>query len=350
MKRYITTTMLLGLLTAVTPPAFGALNTQRGYEGNSIYSARGTYGLGLLAYQDQKKEEADAYKAWYDANAAKDYPKAIELAKQYIDKFPQGSYVDYLKNKWIPSMRGYQFNQAMQAKNTAEMIKIGKEALAQDADNVDYLYLLALNIRQNELFATPPNFSHSAEAMDFSQRTIKLIEAGKVPAVVDKAKWNQNLTLSWLYQIEAMIENKNGAADKALDDYLKSASLDAANPLNYLMCGSLRQNKYQAAAQKFSAFPEADRQDPAAKPEVKAALDEVNKQADGVIDCWAHFLALTEPSNNPYGATRDQVKGALEALYKFRHPDSPDGLQKLIDQYKGGASANSKPAASTTGN
>ena len=322
-------TFVLGLSIAVLAPlALGDSNKPDGISGRE-----GSRPVPVASVQDPKKEEADLYKAWYDANAAKDYVKGLDLAKQYIEKFPQGGNVEYLK-KWIVSIRGYQFNQAMQGKNTAEMIRIGKEALAKDPDNIDYLYLLASTIRQNELFTTPPNFSHAADAMDFTQRTIRLIEGGKMPAVVDKTKWSQKTTLSWLYQNQAMIENKNGNPDKALENYTKSASLDAANPLNYLMCGSLRQSKYQTAAQKFSAFPESDRQDPAAKPEVKAALDEVNAQADAVIDCWSRFLALTEPPNNPYGGTRDQVKGALEALYKFRHPDAPDGLQKLIDQHK----------------
>ncbi len=347
MKRSLTATIVRGLLMAVFAPlAFGAWNAQANSAGIPGTEPAGPSQPGALITQDQKKDEADAYKAWYDANAAKDYSKAIELAKQYIEKFPQGTYVDYMKNKWFPSMRPIMFNMAMQAKNTGEMIRIGKEALAQDPDNIDYLYLVARSIRENELFSSPPNFSHGSEAIEFSQRAIKLIEGGKAPAVVEKAKWNQNATLSVLYQNLAVVEKKNGNSDRALENYTKSASLDGSNSYNYLMCGSLRQEKYQSAAQKFSAFPEADRQDPAAKPEVKAALDEVNKQADGVIECWARFLALTEPPNNPYGGTRDQVKNALEALYKFRHPDAADGLQKLIDQYKNGSSsASTKPAA-----
>jgi len=52
----------------------------------------------------QEQAEADAYKAWYDANAAKDYAKAMPLAKAYIEKFPTGKYTEYLKKTWIPSI------------------------------------------------------------------------------------------------------------------------------------------------------------------------------------------------------------------------------------------------------
>jgi hypothetical protein len=47
--------------------------------------------------------------------------------------------------------------------------------------------------------------------------------------------------------------------------------------------------------------------------------------------------------NNSYGPTREQVLKAATDLYKYRHPDSPDGLQKLIDQY-----SNSAPSASAS--
>jgi tetratricopeptide (TPR) repeat protein len=294
---------------------------------------------------DPKAAEAALYKSWFDANNAKDYTKAMPLAKEYLQKFPQGQYADYLK-KWVGQVRAYMFNQAMQAKNTAEMIKIGNEALAEGANNLDYLYLLAVSIRTNELFASPPNYSHASQAADFSQRSIGLIEGGKLPVGIDASK--KDATLAVLYQNLAVIEAKNNNHDKALEYYKKSSSLDAGNAslnaFNYLACGSLHQMKYQAAAQKYQAFPEEDRTADPPKEEVKAALDTVNAEADSVIDCWARFMGLTA-KNNTYGATRDQVGKALADLYKYRHPDSADGLQKLIDQY-----SNSAPPASASNN
>ena len=308
-------------------------------------SARPVSSLGAATQDDAKKAEADAYKAWYDAYTAKDTKKAMDAAKAYLDKFPSGDHANYLKG-WINSTRGGMFNQALQSKNTDEMIRIANEVLAQDPDNLDYIYILAIAIRQNELFASPPNFSHATQEEDYSNRAIKLIEGGKIPATIPKDKWNKNLVLSTLYQNIALIAADKKDPDKALANYEKSLSLDPANTFDYLACGSLRQLKYQAAVQKYSSIPEADRTADPPKPEVKAALDEVNKQADTVIDCWAHFIALTA-TNNGYGATRDQVNKALTELYNFRHPDAPDGLQKLIDQYKGTGGTASPPSGGT---
>jgi tetratricopeptide (TPR) repeat protein len=297
-----------------------------------LASAR-TVGLTTQAQaQDAAKEEAAIYKAFFDANNAKDHATALGHAKEYLKKFPTGTYATYLKG-WIVQNRSAQFNEAMKTKNTAEMIRLGKEQLAEDPENLDYLYLLAVNIRTNEVFASPPNYANAADLSDFSQRAIKLIEGGKVPVVVPKENWKQGPILGMLYHNLALVETKNKNIDKAIEHYKKASSLDAANPAYYLAVGALHQEKYQTAVQKYQAIPEADRQAAEPKPEVKAALDEANSYADLVIDNWARFMALTVTSE-PYRNTRAQVEKVLVDLYKYRHPDDADGLQKLIEQYK----------------
>jgi tetratricopeptide (TPR) repeat protein len=306
----------------------------------SVVSAR----VNLLAVagvaQDAAKEEGEVYSAFFEANKAKDIPKAVGFAKAYLEKFPTGKYAGYLKG-WL---RPHLFNEAITAKKTDDMIRIGKEALAAEPDNLDYLYLMALNIRTNELSASPPNYSHGAEAAEFSQRAIKLIEGGKVPAVVPKENWKQGPILGMLYQSVGLVAAKNKETDKALENYKKAATLDPSSPIYFLNMGSIYQEKYGTAAAKYQAFPQADRDAAELKPEVKAALDEVNTNADMVIENLARFMALTA-GQDPWKSTRDQVLAALTTMYNYRHPNDADGMQKLIDKFKsngapaGGASA-----------
>jgi tetratricopeptide (TPR) repeat protein len=308
-----------------------------------IASARSPIGQDA-AKQEATKEEAEAYKLWYEANQAKDIPKAVGFAKTYLEKFPTGQFATYLKG-WI---RPHLFNEAMKGKNTGEMIRLGKEQLAAEPENLDYLYLLAVSIQTNELFASPPNYSHAAEVADFSQRAIKLIEGGKVPQVVPKETWKQGPSLALLYSNLALVEAKNKNGDKAIGYYEKAATLDPSSASYFLQLGVLYQEKYQSAAKKYQDFPEADRQAAEPKPEVKGALDEANAHADKVIDNWARFMALTA-SVDAWKTTRDQVSGVLTNLYNYRHPDSPDGLQKLIEKYKtNGAPATTSAAATTS--
>jgi tetratricopeptide (TPR) repeat protein len=307
--------------------------------------------------QDPSAEEAAAYKAWYDANAAKDYPKAMGLAKAFLEKFPNSKNADYLKLKWIPQMRGYFFKQAADAKNVVEVIRIGKEVLASDPDNLDYLSALVVQIRTLELFANPPNFAHAAEATDFAERSIRAIEAGKTSS--DPKTFNAKLTLAYMHQTLAVIHEHNKDVDKALAEYDKAAAADNTNSVYYFNCGRIHNDKYAAAALKYDALqkkvdaiPDADRNAAEPKPEVKAAMDEakaalaeVNSQADAVINCWARFLGLTV-QNNQWGETRGRIEKALTDLYKYRHPDSTDGLQKLIDQNRPApANSNNTPSA-----
>lgn len=324
--------------------------------------------------QDPTPEEAAAYKAFYEAQAAKDYPKAVELAKAYLQKFPNGNAknVDYLK-KYIPSVRAYFFKQAADAKNVSEVIKVGKEVLAEDPDNLDYLSALAVQIRTNELFATPPNYAHAAEAADFAERAIRLIDAGKTPTGADPKVFNKNVTLAYLHQTLAVIYDHDKNPDKALAEYDKAAQLEPSNAAFFFHCGRIHNDKYAAGAVKYDAaqkkseelqkkvkaVPEADRT-AATKPEVqslladaktaqdeeKTALAEVNGQADAVIGCWARFLGLTL-EKNPWGATRDQINKAFTDLYKYRHNDSTDGLQKLIDQNRPNPAASNGDAAAS---
>lgn len=307
--------------------------------------------------QDPTPEEAAAYKAWFDANGLKDYPKAMELAKAYLDKFPTGKYAGYLKDKWIPQMRAYFIKQAADAKNIPEVIRIGKEILAADPDNLDYLSFLVVQIRSDELFATPPNYAHSGDAADFAARVIRLVEAGKTAG--DPTKFNPKITLAYMHQTLAVIYDHDKNVDKALAEYEKAGVLEPTQEAYFFQCGRIHNDKYAAAAAKYDAaqkkvdaLPEADRKAADPKPEVKAALDEskealaeVNTQADAVITCWARFLGLTA-TNNKWGETRAKIQVAFTELYKFRHNGSTEGMDKLIDQNRGNPSSSTSNTAS----
>jgi hypothetical protein len=308
--------------------------------------------------QDPAKEEADAYAAWYTAYKAQDAAKTLELGKAFVQKFPTSKYADFIKKDFAREY-GILFNEAVKAKNTAEIIRVGREVLASDPDNLDYLTAISIQIRQNELFATPPNFAHAAEAAEFTERAIRLLEAGKIPTGADPAKFNKNVTLAYFHQTLAVIYEHDKNVDKALAEYDKAAVVDNTNAAYFFQCGRIHNDKYAAAAQKYDALqkkvdaiPDADRNAAEPKPEVKAAMDEakaalaeVNSQADAVINCWARFLGLTA-QNNQWGETRGRIEKALTDLYKYRHNDSTDGLQKLIDQNRPApANSNNTPSA-----
>ena len=296
------------------------------------------------AAQDPAKEEADAYKAWYDAYTAKDLTKEIELGKAFVQKFPSSKNADYVK-KDIARARGILFNQALQQKNMDEMIRIGKEVLAEDPDNLDYLSAMAVHLSTNELFAKTPNYSHAADIVDFTNRALRLIEAGKTPTG-DPSKFDKAKTQAFFHRALAAVEDKEGGnTDRAIQQYMEVAKLEPMNAANYFQCGRLHQLKYTAAAKKYEAIPQADRDAAPAemKPDVKAALDELNREADAVINCWVRFLGLTATDMKGWESLRPKIQETVTTLYKYRNNDSTAGLDKLIEQNKGATPVSMPP-------
>jgi len=286
----------------------------------------------LAVAQEVVHDEGEAYRAWHGASQAGDNAKAMTAAKTYIQQYPTGQYADFMK-KWYGTAQMTALDAAIKEKRTADMITVGREILAADPENLNVLYALAFNIRRNELFAAPPNFTNAPAAVEFSKKAIALVESGKTLTGVQN--FDKNATLGWLTQILAVNEGKNGSAEEAIKLYTKSTALAPEDPSvaarNLLAVVSLRQSKYSELAKAYNALPDADRAAAEPKPEVKAAKDALNAAADGLIDAAAGFVAFGRTKNLP-AATVDRVNQLLETVYKGRFPEDTalEGLKKIL--------------------
>ena len=284
------------------------------------------------AAQEVVQDEGAAYRAWHDASQAGDNAKATAAAKAYLAQYPKGQYAEFI-TKWLGTAQMTALDAAIKEKRTADMIAVGREILAADPENLNVLYALAFNIRRNELFAAPPVFTNAPAAVEFSNKAIALVESGKTLTGV--ATFDKNATLAWLTQILAVNEGKNGSPAEAIKLYEKSTALAPEDPAiaarNLLAVVSLRQAKYGELAKAYNALPAEDRAAAEPKPEVKAAKDALNAEADGLIDAAAAFVAFGRTKNLP-AATVDRVNGLLETVYKGRFPEDAtlDGLKKIL--------------------
>jgi len=308
-----------------------------------LVAALAAGGVRAGAQDDPALAEAAAYTAWYGANEAKDVAKAYGLAQDYVKKFPAGQYAEFLKT-WVSQARGALFNQAFQKKDAATMLKIGQERLAEDPKDLAYLLSLSLNLRRLELFASPADYTHAAEAADFSRRAIELVEGGKAPAGADPAKWSKGDALGWLYQNLAVVAAKQDKDDEALAQFDKSSKADPDNQglvaYNSLFCGSIHKGRYDKAVASFLALPEEERTGAEPGPAAKPILEEANAKADAAIACWVRFVAIAEAQDS-YGETREKIAKALADLWAYRNPSDPEGYKKLIEQ--------NRPAAAPVG-
>ncbi len=280
--------------------------------------------------QEASADETVLYQTWYAANSQNMQDKAIEAAQAYLAKFPNGQYAAYLKN-WMLGPRLQAFGASVQAKNTDEMIKVGREILKADAENLAVYHSLAFNLRRFELLASPQSFAHAKEAVEFSVEAIRLIEAGKTI----QGQFNKDATLAMLYQIQAVVAVNAKDTEQAIGLYTKSLAADPGNvaigTYNLLALASLHRGPYGAAVDAYQALPEADRQAAEPSAAVKAARDTMNASADRLIDSWARFVALAR-ARNVAADTREQVLASVKAVYGSRHAGDTSGLEPLIEK------------------
>jgi len=284
-----------------------------------------------LAAQEVVQDEGASYRAFHEASQAGDIARAIDAANAYLEKYPSGQYAEFVK-KWQDTARMTQLDVAIKEKRTADMIKVGEEILTKDPENLNVIYALAFNIRRNELVAAPPVFQNAAAAVDFAKRGISLVEAGKTLTGV--ASFDKGATLAWMTQILAVNEGKNGSAAEAIRLYEKSTAFAPSDPLvarNLLGVVALRQGKYGELAKAYNALPDADRAAAEPNPEVKAAKEALNVEADALIEAAAGFVAYGRTRGLP-PATVDRVNQMLETVYKGRFPEDAglDGLKKIL--------------------
>ncbi len=284
------------------------------------------------AAQEVVPDEGSSYRAFHEASQAGDAARALTAAKAYLEKYPSGEYADFIR-KWQDTARLSVLDTAIKEKRTADMIAIGREILAADPENLNVVYALAFNIRRNELLASPPVFQNAATAVEFATRGLSLVESGKTLTGVQN--FDKGATLAWMTQILAIGESKNGSPAEAIKLYEKSTALSPGDPQiafrNLLAVVSLRQGKYGELAKAYNAFPDADRGAAEPKPEVKAAKDALNAEADALIDAAAAFVAFGRTKSlSP--AIVDRVNQMLETVYKGRFPEDAtlDGLKKIL--------------------
>ena len=298
----------------------------------ALFAALALASSAVVAAQEIVQDEGAAYRAWHDASQAGDNAKALAAAKEYLEKYPTGQYADFIK-KWYGAAQMTALDAAIKEKRTADMITVGREILARDPENLNVLYALAFNIRRNELLAAASSFANAPAAVEFSRKAIALVESGKTLTGV--AAFDKNATLAWLTQILALSEAKSGSPADAITLYEKSTSLAPNDPQiaarNLLAVVTLRQAKYGELAKAYNALPEADRAAAEPKPEVKAAKDALNAEADALIDVAARFVAFGKSKNLP-PATVERVNQMLETIYKGRFPEDAtlDGLKKVL--------------------
>ena len=163
-------------------------------------------------------------------------------------------------------------------------------------------------------------------SLQYGTKAIGLIEANKKPADLDEATWTaQKNMLPRLYQDMGILSfiSKNHADAQA--KFEKAATLVPDDPMNYAMIATIYDDQYQQSAEAYKAMPAGAQRD--------EMMKKITQQLDMAIENYARAIGVAT-GRPEYQPLMNQAIQNLTPYYKFRHNNSTDGMQALIDKYK----------------
>ncbi|HWS90611.1 MAG TPA: hypothetical protein VN282_26825 [Pyrinomonadaceae bacterium] len=204
-----------------------------------------------------------------------------------------------------------------------EAITLGAKWLAEHPDDISVMQNLTI-LASGQAIKGDNTFV--AQGRDYGAKAIALLEADKMPAGFDAAKWPdfKKQALVSLYRETGVLAFKagdNAAALPLLEKAIGHGSNDAAI---YFLVSDLLNDSYEDAAKSAMVAPAAEK--PAATQKAEAALDRV-------IESYARAIAFTE-GKAEFAQANAAFRERLTPYYKYRHKNSTDGMQQLIDKYK----------------
>jgi hypothetical protein len=246
----------------------------------------------------------------------KDAAQKVTLAQEYQGAFKEPSEQQMIMPLLIEAFAG--------AKRFDEAFSSGAGFLATNPDALIVLVQLT-GIGTDQAKQKNPKFI--PQSLQYGAHAIELIETNKKPADMDDAGWNnyKATVLPSLYRSMGLLFFVKGDRAEARIRLTKAVELSPTDPFNYLLLSSVLYDEYQEKATRYKGLPEG----PAKAAEMKTVLADL----DQVIDSYAHMIALSE-GNVPLQPFRQQYLQELESYYKFRHNNSTEGMQQLIDKYK----------------
>ncbi len=298
---------------------------------------------------DISEAEASAANA---VNAAPDASAKLAVAEQFIKKYPKSA-VRLDVAKYVASQIGSvsdatqkmtlaeNFQKTFTAENEQEIIlpvildayfaaqrtddafKLGTSVLSKQPENVGVLTQLAIAGTEE---AKKRNPKYITQSMQYGLKAIELIEANKKPVQLDEQTWGEiKAMLPHLYQSMGVLSMASSNQAEAKTRFEKASTLNPTDPFNYVMLGSIADDDYQKAAEKYKTMPEGK--------EKGEALKKATELMDKAIDFYARAVATSE-GRPDYKQLHDQILQDMTPYYKYRHGGSTEGMQELIDKYK----------------
>jgi len=221
------------------------------------------------------------------------------------------------------NLLGVLLDSYVEAGRTDDVFRIGSAILAKNPDEVHTHVQLAF-AGANEVKKQNPKYVKPA--LQSSIKAIALIEADKKPATMDAANWaNHKALLPQLYHQSAFLNFLEGNLADATTQANKATTLSHTDQQSLELHGKVINQNDAKSAENYKTMPEGtDR---------AATLKKLVGMLDQIIDAYAHAVALSN-GKPEFQALMQQLTSDLTSYYKFRHNNSTEGMQELIDKYK----------------
>lgn len=266
---------------------------------------------------------------------------AYQAAREYMGRYGKedDQYTRYLR-VWIAAYeedervrrlaaeredREQRLLQAVTQKKFADAYAQAKQVLADDPNNVKVLIPLGYSGFVASTEARNENFN--TDAANYAQKAIQLIESGRAPDSWSPFKNKDDVLASLRYALGFYALKQ--APENAIINFIKAAQIDSdrktAPSTYYYLALAYQNGPYKKLSEDYSKrFGNQ-----AETPESKAALENVNRVVDKIIDAYARAVALA--GNDPQQQNaKAQWMVRLTELYKFRHAGSDVGLAEMI--------------------
>ncbi len=294
----------------------------------------------------------DEAKAASSINTAPDLDAKLTAAADFVKKYPRSAVrldvakylvgqIDLLKDparklalaesfqktftddKELEAIRPVILDAYAQTDHLDEAFSLASTILKTNPD--DLHVLVQLTFRGAEA-AKRKNEKYLAQSTQYGLKAIELIEANKKPAQMDEATWaNHKSVLPQLYQEMGVLALISGNSTEGRARLEKAVTLNPSDPFNYVLIGGIINDDYQRQATRYKEMTDSKQ-----KEEI---LPQINSLLDSIIDAYAHAVGLST-GRPEYQQLQAPVLQDLTAYYKFRHNQSVEGLQQLIDKYK----------------
>jgi hypothetical protein len=287
-------------------------------------------------YVTDDEVKVNTYKQFVD-NRVPNPAVAYQAAQKYMQRYGKedDQYTKYLK-AWIAAYEEDERNRRLVAekadreqqllgsfttKDYAKSYGLAKQVLTDSPENLRVL--IALGYGGVAASTEGRNETYNADAAKYAAKAIQLIGSGKTPDTWAPFKGKDDVLGSLHYALGFYALKTN--PEVAIQSFITAAQVDAdrrnAPSTYYYLAAAYQTGPYKRLSEdyskRFANQPES--------AESKAALDNINKVVDKMIDAYARAVALAGSS-----PAKAQWMAQLTNFWKFRHENSDAGLNEYI--------------------